>query len=471
MTRPSENAFATLRQVADPRAADLLECLVRDGDEARLARINPLHLAAERALEEDRVIAALLHATRLGLFDMSWNVLCPSCRGTLDARAVLRELRHGAYRCAFCALEAEPLLDDTVEVSFAVSPRVRRLGGRGPDELDFWDYCLRVFFSTGLAWTEPGASASRWRAVAPEARELRPGEGAVLSLDLGEVPLIVFDPVTHAAHFVSVAGERRTEPQTLTVVLSGRRGEVGRTTCGPGPLTLAIENRADRRTLPGVVLAGPELFSLLADRRRYLTAKRLLSNQTFRDLHRTDTLDVDQRFRLTNLTFLFTDLRGSTELYEAVGDLAAYDLVRAHFRVLAEIVAEHGGAVVKTIGDAVMATFPEPEQALAAALRMRTAMDRLNDERGFDRLALKVGIHAGPCLAVALNDRQDYFGQTVNVASRVQGLATAGTILVTDAIATDPACAALLAARGGGAESRDVPIKGVGASLAVHRIA
>ncbi len=120
------------------------------------------------------------------------------------------------------------------------------------------------------------------------------------------------------------------------------------------------------------------MHGLLHRRRPFLTAKRLLSNQTFRDLYRTDTLDVDQRLKITSLTFLFTDLRGSTELYERVGDLVAFDLVRAHFHVLHDIVASESGAVVKTIGDAVMATFPTPDKAVAAALRMREAMLDLN---------------------------------------------------------------------------------------------
>ena len=194
-------------------------------------------------------------------------------------------------------------------------------------------------------------------------------------------------------------------------------------TLRPGPLRLSLENRTDARVLPAVWIAGHTLHELLGRRRPFLTAKRLLTNQTFRDIYRTDTLDVDQRLKITSLTFLFTDLKGSTELYERVGDLVAFDLVRAHFRVLQEIVALEGGAVVKTIGDAVMATFPTPDRAVAAALRMREAMRSLNEARGREDLLLKIGIHEGPCLAVTLNERQDYFGQTVNIAARVQGLA------------------------------------------------
>src|SRR5690606_25673180 len=119
----------------------------------------------------------------------------------------------------------------------------------------------------------------------------------------------------------------------------------------------------------------------------------------------TDALDIDQCLKISSLTFLFTDLRGSTRLYERVGDLAAYDLVRAHFQVLNEIVATEAGAVVKTIGDAVMATFPTPDRAVAAALRMREAMHRLSAEHGGAAdLLLKIGIHEGPCLVVTLNE-------------------------------------------------------------------
>ena len=80
--------------------------------------------------------------------------------------------------------------------------------------------------------------------------------------------------------------------------------------------------------------------------------------------------------------------------------------------------AAEAGAVVKTIGDAVMATFPTPDRALAAALQHARGHARINAERGNEDLLLKIGIHEGPCLAVILNDRQDYFGQTVNIWRR-----------------------------------------------------
>jgi class 3 adenylate cyclase len=230
-------------------------------------------------------------------------------------------------------------------------------------------------------------------------------------------------------------------------------------------LRILFENLTDVRTLPSIWIADDRLHDLLGARRPFLTAKRLLSNQTFRDLYRTDTINVDQRLKITSLTFLFTDLQGSTELYDRVGDLVAYDLVSAHFRALQEIVAAEGGAVVKTNGDAVMATFPTPDRAVAAALRMRAAMRDLDGE-----LILKIGIHEGPCIAVMLNDRQDFFGQTVNIASRVQGLATPSSIFATAPVVSHSRSAQLLESGGITPLPKEQSLRGIAERWAVFEL-
>jgi len=282
---------------------------------------------------------------------------------------------------------------------------------------------------------------------------------------------IVFDPVTHCAQFIEVNGEVTRERQSLTMLLDRSAAPPAPVTLRPGPLRLNIENRENTRALPGVWIAGPELEQLLSRRKPFLTAKRLLTNQTFRDIYRADTLDVEQRLKITSLTFLFTDLKGSTELYDRVGDLIAYDLVRAHFRVLTEIVGTEAGAVVKTIGDAVMATFPTPNRAVAASLRMREAMRRLNEERTRDDdLLLKIGIHEGPCLAVMLNERQDYFGQTVNIASRVQNLASSQAIYATGPVVDHQATAELLEQAGVSPVPQRQTLRGIGDSLMIYEI-
>lgn len=459
--------FDALRRAADSGVVDAIGDLVRNGRDEALARVNALAFAADRGLDEEAVIAALLHASRLGLFEMSWNILCPSCGGVLGANATLKSVRQQDYHCAFCALTSEPTLDDTVEVSFTVSPRIRRIAAHDPDSLGFWDYHRQVFYGSGLAFPEPGAFEDLSHKALLETLELRPGERMILALQLPAQPVTIFDPVTHTGHLIEVAGEPTAERRDLSMIFTSAHPGVGQSTLSPGPLRLVLDNRTERRVLVGVYVAGPEMCSLIGGRRPFLTAKRLLTNQTFRDLYRTETLDVEQRLKIMSLTFLFTDLKGSTDLYERVGDLVAYDLVRSHFQILHEIVASEAGAVVKTIGDAVMATFPVPHRAVSAALRMRDSMRQLNARRGAEELILKIGIHEGPCLAVNLNDRQDYFGQTVNIASRVQALATGDSIFATQAVVQDADSARLLSSRGVDTRPQALALRGVGGRMPV----
>jgi class 3 adenylate cyclase len=434
--------FLLLRQFVDPSLAADLETFVAETPEDRLVRINPIALAAEFHLDEEKLIAALLHAAKVGIFDMSWNVLCPDCGSVLDRNTSLRTIRSEDYFCANCAEGYEPTLDDRVEVTFTVSSRVRPVTAHDPERLSPLEYFRQITIGSHLV--VPPDYESFFEEVTLEALELPSGERAIMSLQMNEGLYIVEDLVTHTAQFLEIKGEHTKERQHLPFIIDRTSVQHPRTVMRPGSLRITFDNRRDRRALPTVFIAGERLFHFIKTHRPFLSAKRLLSNQTFRDIYRTDTLGVDQRLKITSLTFVFTDLRGSTELYERVGDLAAFDLVKAHFNVLNDIVAVEGGAVVKTIGDAVMATFPTPDRALTAALRMRDAMRQFNQDRQREDLLLKIGMHEGPCIAVTLNERQDYFGQTVNIASRVQGLANAREIFATSSVISNPRASGVL---------------------------
>jgi class 3 adenylate cyclase len=464
----AQSLFGIVRQSADAEAVAAMEALVRDAPDHELCRVNVLDFASKHGLNEERVIAAFLHAARVGIFELSWNVLCPGCGGVLDATATLRNVHKENYECALCAAGYEPTLDEMVEVTFTVSPQVRRIAAHDPNTLSIWDYFRQIFWSSGVDL--PATFEQLIDDITIDAVELPPGERAQISLQLPAEFVIVFEPVTHAAQFLDVKGEPTRERQALMLTYNKVRAPTGTMELRPGPLRLSLDNRTDVRVLPSVWIAGDTLHDLLGKRKPFLTANRLLSNQTFRDIYRTDTLDVDQGLKITSLTFLFTDLKGSTGLYERVGDLVAYDLVRAHFRLLHEIVASEAGAVVKTIGDAVMATFPTPDRALAAALRMRNAMPGIKDSSGTEELLLKIGIHEGPCLAVTLNDRLDYFGQTVNIAARVQGLAISSSIFATGSVVEHPISSKLLVTEGLTPEAQRAALRGIADEVTVYEI-
>ena len=187
--------------------------------------------------------------------------------------------------------------------------------------------------------------------------------------------------------------------------------------------------------------AGFELAVLVEDRtwtREALTAPEVISLQAFRDLFAAATLRPGDEAGVSQVALLFSDLQGSTALYERVGDAQAYNMVRDHFALLAGIVRDHDGAVVKTIGDAVMASFGDPANAVKAALAMQAAIADHD-------LVLKLGVHMGPSVVVTLNDRLDYFGSTVNMAARLQGQSAGGDIVLSRAVADDPAVQSVLA--------------------------
>jgi len=201
------------------------------------------------------------------------------------------------------------------------------------------------------------------------------------------------------------------------------------------PGTVVLRNTSARRLILVV-----ESRAWVADA---LTADRLTALQAFRDLFSEAVLRPGDDVGIARIALLFTDLRGSTALYARIGDAKAYRRVRTHFAYLAAAVREHDGAIVKTIGDAVMAAFVDPAEALRAAIATQQNVAALNhgDETP---LVIKLGLHVGPCIAVTLNGRLDYFGTTVNLAARLQGQSHGGDVVMSDELARDPAVATIL---------------------------
>ena len=174
----TEVLFSVLRRSADANAVATLERLVREAPDRALNRINVLDFATRHGLGEELTIAAFLHATRIGLFELSWNVLCPGCGGVLDAAATLKSVRQDTYYCAFCAAGYEPTLDEMVEVTFTISPRVRHIAAHDPASLPMWEYLRQIFLSSGVDLPEESIE-DLYEELTLDSVELPPGEKAV----------------------------------------------------------------------------------------------------------------------------------------------------------------------------------------------------------------------------------------------------------------------------------------------------
>lgn len=438
-------------------------------DEA-LFRMSPLRYAAERGLAEQEGIDLFLHATHAGILEFAWGVLCPGCLAFLTTAGGLRSLDKKKH-CNFCNIDIEGTLDDRVEVAFTVAPTVRRIRFHTPDALDLREDGMRLYFSSSLAPESVPHEALQQRILI--AGRAAPGAAHEVGVTLVEGETVLLTPTSHAA--VYLRASPANTPRTAVIDLLDGHAIPDSFDVATGAVELRIHNRTAQPV--GYILGKlcPNIWPtptppgepLTLPFRPYLTGQRLISTQTFRDLFRAESIPSDGGLELKAVTVLFTDLQGSTAIYERVGDLRAYDLVRRHFAALRALVAAEGGAVVKTIGDAVMASFADPLWAMRAAVRMSHEIGALGEED----LQLKIGLHSGPCIAVELNERLDYFGRTVNIAARVQGLAAAGEIVCTEIVYTSLGVREVVAAAGLVPTQVSASLKGISGDVPVVRLA
>lgn len=450
-----------------PGLVDRLGSLVRAEDPFVPYRVNPLRFARDAGASDADAVTLFLVAARAGLFTMQWDLLCTGC-GDLVERFDSLSFMHSSYHCGICQTTYETTLEDSIEISFTVSPAVRDLPAAHPETLSAEDFYYKWLFNPGGLVPSGERYTEYIRPFVKFAGHLEPGTSAAAAFAVTAGVLTGFDGLVKTGFWVEVNGAPASSPQPLTFTRNGAGYESSTGTLRPGPVALTIVNPPDRRAsafLFNVPMNVPQHPTAYAP---FLSAKKLFNHQAFRDLYRGQVLGGSESLSARDVVFLFTDLTGSTALYEKIGDVKAYALVRQHFDTLTGIIARRNGAIVKTIGDAVMASFSEPKDAAGAAAAMLEDIEAFNRARGGEDLLLKIGLHRGPCIAVTLNDRLDYFGQTVNVAARVQGLAGPEEICVTEEVWKAEGVTESMAAFT--ARTETAAVKGLAAPLPFRRL-
>ena len=341
--------------------------------------------------------------------------------------------------CLFQSHTASEPLIGPFRVTFTVAPAVRRIRFHDPDSLPLDDYFF-TYRGTLDGLTETGAPLMElMRSGARGMSRLGPNEVARFAFEAEPGTLLGAVLDSDAFFAFPVGGERRAESKAMSIAIRAGACEPSGGSLAPGPVVIEALNETDRTAIVGVVQIPPgaEDHGVLTFR-PFLSGKRLLTTQSFRDNFRSEVIRAAEEIAVRDVTLLFTDLKGSTALYERIGDLNAYMQVQRHFERLLDVTVKRNGAVNKTIGDAVMAAFPTAADAVTAALDMRSAAEDLNRGRLQRDFVLKIGIHRGAAIAVTLNDRLDYFGQTVNIASRVQAVAGGDEICLTEEVRHAP---------------------------------
>jgi len=418
--------------------AEVREFLLSAAD-PQLVNINPFRLAAAWHADRMAVLKAFLHLTRKGLFNLYWTIHCPSCKGATQESQTLESLRHGS-RCPFCRIDFSAGFDRSVAVTFGVNPAVIRPG----DMDDFTRF-------SGSFDLEPGISI-----------ELDPGESHYLKTDLKPGNYMLVVPEDKKVFNIAVSDGKSPAPQKLTLSYDDSAPLLTVVKAKEGAAEFVIANKTS--THKGL------LFSRMSVP-PWPNAALVSSLQEFRDLFSSQMLSLDETFAIESLAFLFTDIKGSTELYERLGDSVAFSLVKEHFYIMERIVRANNGAIVKTIGDAVMAVFMNPPDALHSAVEMIDAFDDLETAKKLhNSIIVKIGIHYGPCIAVTLNERLDYFGTTVNIAARVQGLSDGRDVMASDALHRESGAAAYLAGKRWNDEPFTTSLRGLKSSYTVYKL-
>lgn len=426
-----------------PRVVSRLEMLLRSGTDEALYRINPIQFAAEKSIAEAEAIDLFLHACIVGLFDMDWMLVCPMCSDVVESFRSLRKL-HTHFHCHLCQSDYDAALDDYIAVTFTVSPAVRSIRFHQPDALSAWDFVFHYkltpggILPNGVPWSEAA------KALVRVLTRIEPGSTVNLEVDASEGALFGQDFASDAHFFLPVTGGAGATPLQVQVMLDG--GKCVAAEVAPGKVVFEVHNAGKLPVVFGILQLPTAAFQRPTLRfAPALSGKRLLMTQTFRDFFRSEVISATEGIAVLDVTLVFTDLKGSTALYERIGDLNAYIQVQRHFQHLLDATVRHNGAVTKTIGDAVMAAFSTSADAVRAALDMRTAADHLNRDRPQRDFVLKIGVHRGASIAVTLNERLDYFGQTVNIAARVQNLADGDEICITEEVYGAPSVAQIIA--------------------------
>ena len=418
---------ATLVEQGLPRACvDALIDWIRTGDDQDLHRIQIRERARVWKLPEQDLLRVALHATRAGLLTLSWDTVCPHCRGVRDENGTLSALTAHSH-CEVCQITFTTDTPESVEVTFRVHPSIRDV----PDQV----YCSAEPAKKDhirVQWTLPPGGAVK---VMPR---LDPGRytvwrgregGWYLDVDDDGAAAVPWSP--HPAGTVI-----KTSP-AATIELSNDGAE-------PGTYTIAAAGWRDHA----------------------LRAGQLLSFQDFRDLFSEEYISADVQLGIGEQTLLFTDVVGSTAFYTSRGDPAAFVEIKRHFDEVFAIVAAHRGAVVKTIGDAVMATFGDPADAVRASHKIH---DTFHPARADTPIRLRISLNTGPCIAVRLNANADFFGGTVNVAAKLQSLAEGYQIAMSEATYRGSGVAEYLAEAKADLDQLEYTSKALPAPVAVRR--
>jgi adenylate cyclase len=375
-------------QGVDDVILDNLYDFLHRADDLSIQRMRPYALADGWSLNRRNVLEAFLRATRIGMLDMYWDLLCPECRGVAEDYARLGEINAKAH-CNTCQIDFTANFDHNVEVIFRPNPTVR-------------DVDAAVEFCVGSPQRQPHIFFSLIvppREVLPFTTMLKEGGYKLRALETPGSQILL---------------AKNNGPEKIDFCAGAGGWQAGVEELGLKPAIRLINETDQAQTFELERTTWSDQAATAAD---------VTTLQVFRDLFSSEVLRPGEEISVGSTTLM----------YREIGDAPAFGRVREHFEILEKVVTAEGGSIVKTMGDAIMAAFRRPVSAVRAIWTVQKQLA----ERGDPPLSLKVGIHHGPCIVVNLNDRLDYFGSTVNITARLPNFSAGGEIIISESIRND----------------------------------
>jgi len=417
-----DQLFVQLREIpVNDEAVALLYKYLVEREDHEVVDMRPYSIADEWGIEREVVLKLFLYSTKLGLLNLSWNLICPNCRVSTEQTSSLNQLDNQIH-CDFCGVDYTANFDRYVELNFTVHPFIRKA--------ERSVYCVggpaispHVFIQKQIA---PGAIEEIKLDHVHEQIRLR-----VLRNNS------VIEIKQHFPHGVDIEEKSLGGLEKLPTLIFNGNWNQDKVDFEGTEFRMLCRNETDNAI---VIVLEKSVWDDVT-----VTAAKVTSMKEFRQLFSSEVLAPGNQVGVENVAFLFTDLLGSTVFYEEVGDALAYGQVRRHFEFMLHWIEHNGGALVKTIGDAVMAVFETPEQAVRAALDIQSRVHEFNaNSLPLEPIIIKTGVHYGHAIAVNSNGILDYFGRNVNIAARVQGLSNGEDIILSHECTERPAVIQLL---------------------------